>query len=403
MIIAIIGGGAAGMMAALTAAQSGKHRIVLFERQARVGRKLAATGNGRCNLTNTAASPSFYHGEDSGFAGAALADFGVEATLARFSELGLVTVMEPGGKVYPYSDSANSVVDVLRFGCEGAGVEMLTGCAVTAVRRRKRGFTVCYDGGTMDADRVIIACGGAAGGKLGGVRDGYELLRSLGHSVTPLRPSLVQLKTEGGWTRQLKGVRADAAVTVLRGGKIAASSCGEVQFTDYGLSGPAIFEISRAALEADGTEIRLDLMRLWSGDAVEEMLIRRARSLPQLPASELFCGMLHNRLGRVLLQYAGISQTMTLHDLTDEMARKLAAAAKCFSHRVTGDMGFDNAQVTAGGVHTDEFDPVTMESRIVSGLYAAGEVLDIDGDCGGFNLQWAWSSGHAAGKAAAER
>lgn len=401
MTIAVIGGGAAGMMAALTAAENKRAKIVLFERQGRVGRKLAATGNGRCNLSNAAAAPSAYHGEDAGFTAAALSAFGVEETLAWFGNLGLLTVTEPGGRVYPYSDTANSVVDVLRFACEGAGIDLRLGCAVTGLKKSKKGFTVSFEGGNLAADKVIICCGGAAGAKLGGVRDGYDLLRAMGHSITPLRPVLVQLKTEGGYTRALKGVRADAAITVRRRGEVTANAIGEVQFTEYGLSGPAIFEISRAALEDAGAVVELDLMRHWTQEEVERLLCRRAAALPQLTLADVFTGLLHNRLGRVLLQYAGFNANMPLSGLTAGAVARLAAAAKSFCHPVCGDMGFDNAQVTAGGAHTDQFDPVTMESRLVRGLYAAGEVLDIDGDCGGFNLQWAWSSGRAAGKAAA--
>ncbi len=401
MTIAVIGGGAAGMMAALTAAENKRAKVVLFERQSRVGRKLAATGNGRCNLSNAALSLAAYHGEEPGFASAALEAFGVEDTLAWFKGLGMLTVTEEGGRVYPYSDTANSVVDVLRFACDGAGIDLRLGVAVTGLKKSKKGFTLSFEGGNLAADRVIICCGGAAGAKLGGVRDGYDLLRSMGHSISPLRPVLVQLKTDGGYTRALKGVRADATVTVLRGSKTAAQTVGEVQFTEYGLSGPAVFEISRAALETKGAVVQLDLMRHWAEDEVARLLLQRAAALPQLTAADVFTGLLHNRLGRVLLQYAGLSPNMALKDFTAGEAKRLAGAAKCFSHPVTGDMGFDNAQVTAGGAHTDQFDPATMESRIVPGLYAAGEVLDIDGDCGGYNLQWAWSSGRAAGKAAA--
>lgn len=401
MTIAVIGGGAAGMMAALTAAENKRAKIVLFERQGRVGRKLAATGNGRCNLSNAAAAPFAYHGEDAAFTSAALAAFGVEDTLRWFRSLGLLTVTEPGGRIYPYSDTANSVVDVLRFACDGAGIDMRLGCAVTGLKKSKKGFTVSFDGGNLAADKVIVCCGGAAGAKLGGVRDGYDLLRAMGHSITPLRPVLVQLKTEGGYTRALKGVRADAEVTVRHRGEVIARTVGEVQFTEYGLSGPAIFEVSRAALEAPGAVVELDLMRHWTAQEVERLLCQRAAALPRLTLADVFTGLLHNRLGRVILQYAGFNANTPMGELATEDAARLAAAAKCFSHPVCGDMGFDNAQVTAGGAHTDQFDSVTMESRLVRGLHAAGEVLDIDGDCGGFNLQWAWSSGRAAGKAAA--
>ena len=204
--VVVIGGGASGMMAALSAAEQG-HRVVLLERQQRLGRKLLATGNGRCNLSNTAASPEHYHGAEADFVRPALEAFGVEKTLAFFHALGLLTVEEYGGRIYPLSNSANSVLDVLRFALDRAGVEQRCGCSAREIRRRESGYTVLTDGGTLEADALIVACGGCAGGRLGGVTDGYTLLKPLGHKRTGLYPSLVQLLTAPELPRALKGVR----------------------------------------------------------------------------------------------------------------------------------------------------------------------------------------------------
>ena len=396
MIVAVIGGGASGMAAALWAAGCGA-KVTLLERQARVGRKLAATGNGRCNLTNLGASPERYPG-GGGFASPSLERFGPEETLNWFAGLGLVTVAEPGGRVYPLSDQAGSVVDVLRFALASAGVETRFGTEVTGVRREKDGFRLGWEGGGMNADRVIVACGGAAGAKLGGGPWGYRLLERLGHGVTPLRPSLVQLRVAEPVVRGLKGVRADGRACVLRGGELLAESAGEIQFTDYGLSGPAVFEVSRAA-EA-GTTVSLNLLRDYDRDAVSAMLRARRDACPDLTLADVFTGMIQNRLGRVLVRCAGRRETETLRTVSDGVLCRLAETAGDLRFTVTGDQGFDGAQVTAGGVRTEEFDPLTMESLLVPGLYACGEVLDVDGECGGFNLQWAWSSGRAAGLAA---
>ena len=265
MTIAVIGAGASGMMAALTAAEQPENKILLFERQARVGRKLAVTGNGRCNLTNTGAAPENYHGAQPDFAAPALAAFPPEAALRWFAAHGLMTVTEPGGRVYPLSNAANSVVDVLRFALARPNITLRAGEAVTAVRRQGRGFVIETESETIPADRVIIACGGAAGAKAGGVRDGYTLLQSLGHRRTALHPALVQLTTDPTYPRALKGVRADARVTLTRGRAILARSAGEVQFTEKGVSGPAIFEISRAAsCGGEGQTVTLDLLRAHS-------------------------------------------------------------------------------------------------------------------------------------------
>ena len=398
MKVTVIGGGAAGMMAALTAAEQG-NSVVLLERQNRVGRKLLATGNGRCNLTNLNLSTGHYHGASAGFISPAMEAFGAADTLEFFQNLGLLTVAEDSGRVYPLSDQAGSVVDVLRFAVEAAGVEVRTEFDVTAVKQDKTGFKVCSESESILTDKVIVCCGGMAGGKLGGTKSGYELLERLGHHTTKLHPALVQLKTDTTYVRSLKGVRADAAVTLKRGGTCLAESAGEVQFADYGVSGPAIFEISRSAAgEKEELSVHLDLLRNLSFAQVEEVISRRKQALPALTLENLLTGMVHNRLGRTVLRYAGYDLNLPVSALKPGDIKKIAAALGDFSLPVTGNMGFESAQVTAGGVRTDEFDPRTLESRLVPGLYAAGEVLDVDGDCGGYNLQWAWASGRLAGK-----
>ncbi len=393
--VAVIGGGASGMMAALSAAEQGAE-TVLLERQARLGRKLAATGNGRCNLTNRYAAVSHYHGEAPSFCAAALEAMGVETTLRRFLDMGLLTTEEGDGRVYPLSDHANSVVDVLRFSLDAAGIEVRCGSVVERLEKADKGFSLLLGGETFHADRVIAACGGRAGGKLGGVPDGYRLLESLGHHCTKLHPALVQLKTEGNLTRGLKGVRTQALVQVLRDGGIAAEERGEVQFTEYGLSGPAVFSVSREAVRKGESTVALDLFPELSTEELHGLLLHRVETRPKLCMEDLFTGMLQNRLGRVLVSAAGISGTLPLSEAVG-LLWKLAGQAKRFAFHVVGDLGFDQAQVTAGGIRTSEFDPRTMESLVRPGLYACGEVLDIDGDCGGYNLQWAWSSGWVAG------
>lgn len=397
--VAVIGGGAAGMMAALTAAQEADRRVVLIERQQRVGRKLLATGNGRCNLTNINAAPENYHGELPDFARPALAAFTPRDTLDFFHALGLITVTEYGGRVYPLSNSANSVVDVLRFALERAGVEVRTSTVAREIRRRDKGYTVITDGGSIEADWLIAACGGAAGAKLGGVMDGYELLKPLGHKRTKLYPALVQLITEPEYPRALKGVRADAKLSLMCSGALIAESTGELQFTDNGVSGPAAFDISRAvSTGGEGLSLRVDFLREYGEDEVLAMLKARRAALPELPAAELFTGMLHNRLGRMLVKYAALSANAALKTLSDEALSAAVNACKRFTLKLLGTEGFDSAQITAGGIRTAGFDPETMQSWFMPRLFVCGELLDIDGDCGGYNLQWAWASGHMAGR-----
>ena len=399
MTVGIIGGGASGMAAALAAAQYPNTRVILLERQSRVGRKLGATGNGRCNLTNLHAEASAYHGENPAFAAPALERYPVEETLNWFRALGLLTVAEDSGRVYPYSDQANSVVDVLRFALEKPNIQQKLGFEVEKIKKLPEGFQILGREESLVVDRLIIACGGLAGTKLGGSMSGYQLLRSMGHHCTRLRPTLVQLKTSWAGVAGLKGVRANCRAAIYRDGTLHRESTGEIQFTEFGLSGPVMFEISRDACQGSGDWIAdLDFLPQWEEKELLHELLRRQGTA--LPASELFTGILHNRLGRVLTQAAGISPQRLISELSREQLQEAAAQVKHFEVCLTEPLGMDAAQVTAGGICTSEFDETTMESRHVPGLFACGEVLDIDGDCGGYNLQWAWSSGRLAGACA---
>ena len=398
MEVAIIGGGAAGMMAALTAAEWTDSSVVLLERQSRLGRKLLATGNGRCNLSNLHCAPQHYHGRSPDFVRPALDAFGPEDTLAYFRRLGLLCRAEDSGRVYPLSDQANSVLDTLRLALEGFGVTVRTDCQVSAIAPQSSGFLLTTSAGTLFADKVIVTAGGAASPKLGGTRDGYQLLRSLGHRCTKLYPSLVQLRTDTTYTRALKGVRAEAAVTLKNGQAVVTQQRGEVQFTDYGVSGPVIFELSRAAVTEEGPlTLSLDLVESLSQSELVELLAEKQQLLPGLTLENLLTGVLHNRLGRTVLRYSGRKLTQSVSELSRRDLAHIARSCKAFQLEVTGNQGLEHAQVTAGGLRTDQFYPETLESRCCPGLYAAGEVLDVDGDCGGFNLQWAWSSGRLAG------
>jgi predicted Rossmann fold flavoprotein len=400
MTVCIIGGGASGMAAAITAASNG-HRVILLERQARVGRKLLATGNGRCNLSNTHAdTPGHYHGADPRFSDYALGrpDLNVSATLDWFASLGLLTTAEDSGRLYPYSNMAGSVLDALRFALEGLGVDVRTGCTVTGIRVRDNALTVVAGEESIRADAVILAAGGAAGGKVGGVMDGYRLAGELGHHRTALYPAIVQIRTDPTYPRALKGVKTQATVSVCRGNNVLARQTGEVLFTEYGVSGPAVFDVSRAAsVGGQGLTCVLDLLPgMYSGVDAGRWLVRQREKLDGCQASALFTGVLHPRLGQVVVKAAGFT-SQPLQSLTEGDIYRIADLAHRFTLPILGVCGFDQAQVTAGGLRTDEFDPETLESRLVPGFYACGEVLDVDGDCGGYNLQWAWSSGRLAG------
>lgn len=395
--VAVVGGGASGIAAALSAAETPENRVILIERQARIGKKLLATGNGRCNLTNTLACPESYASGTPGFTAPALEAFPPASVIEYFRSLGLVTVGQYGGRVYPLSDSAASVLDVLRFALDAAGVELLAGEEVHSAAKGRQGFTVFTASRAVDCDALIIACGGKAGGRLGGVSFGYELLESFGHSCTKLYPALVPILTDTDYPRSLKGVRAPARVELYSAGRLAASSRGELQFVEKGVSGPAAFDVSREA-SVGGGELVIAFLPDCGTAEIESMLSNRQRLSPALDAGSIFAGMLHSRVGLAVVKSCGIRPSAEAGSLSAAEIRSLARGVNSFRLQVRGTGGFDAAQISVGGIDTAEFRPDTLESRIVRGLFACGEVLDVDGPCGGYNLQWAWSSGRLAGR-----
>lgn len=401
--VLILGGGAAGMAAALAAAEAAPDaKIAVVEKNDRVGKKLATTGNGRCNITNRELSLSHFHGGEADFIRPALETYNLANTLKFFDSLGVPVRFDERGRGYPCSLQASSVVDALRFKLEECGVTLLCGRPVTALHP---GFAVDTAEGILTAARLIAACGGRAAPKTGS--DGQaRLLGAFGHRVTGTCPAIVPLRTETASIRPLKGVKVQGVVRLRLNGRVVRTAEGEILFTDYGVSGPPVLDVSRAAaagLEANRRpELSLDLLPGETAETIERQILRRAAAFPGRPLGELFCGLLHKRLGLVIVKEAGRSVNDLCGGITRPEAARMARLLCGFLLRVTGTAGFANAQTTAGGLCVDDFSPDTLESRLCPGLYAVGEALDVDGDCGGYNLQWAWSSGRLAGRSAAE-
>lgn len=386
--IAVIGGGASGLMAAITAARGGA-AVTIYEKNDRVGKKLLATGNGRCNLTNTEAERKNYHGGAADFVCRAEKRFWVEETLDFFSEIGLMTKTEDGGKVYPYSDRASSVLDVLRAELERCGVRMVCGFDVKEIRKKGGAFKIfSYDGRAEAADFVIFSAGGKASPSMSG-GSGYDILKAVGHTVTSLRPSIVQLKADNKNLGGLKGVKCRARLTL--GG---VSSFGELLFTDGGLSGPPAFFLSSYYEPGRENFAEIDFFDSFS----EKELFNTIRKNAQLfsDCGQLFTGMLHKSIGAAVLKQCGISHCADCKSLKNRELSEICRTLKHFPCRITGTASWNNAQVTSGGIKAGEVDGETLQSKKCDGLYITGEILDIDGDCGGFNLQWAWSSGYIA-------
>jgi predicted Rossmann fold flavoprotein len=409
-VVVVVGGGASGMMAALAAGRSGAE-VVVVERNPRVGKKLLGTGNGRCNLTNEHIGVGFYHGTDPPFVEHALSLLDPAAVRELFRGIGLETKAERDGRVYPLCDQASAVLDVLMFAMEKQGVAVCRGERVTAVRRilegSRRKFSVeCASGGRYEGDCVILACGGKTAPGCDG--QSYELASLLGHRVTELFPALAQLKLEGDFLPFLSGVQVEGAASVLRDGEETRRERGDLLFTNYGVSGPPILQLSRKAGEilrengAADCELKLCLLDQWRPEEILSCLERRFRTLGDWPVSQCLVGFVNKRLGQVLLKQAGLFYRKgTVSQLRREDVERLSRLFWDWRIPVRGLRGWTNAQVTAGGVLTEEISARSMESKLVEGLFFSGEMVDIDGDCGGYNLQWAWASGFLAGRSAA--
>ncbi|MBQ6706229.1 MAG: NAD(P)/FAD-dependent oxidoreductase [Clostridia bacterium] len=398
----IVGGGAAGLTAAVFLARELKNAgsVLLLEKQPRVGKKLLATGNGTCNISNIHAAPARYHGAPE-LAKAVLSQFSPEDTLAFFETLGLECTTRPDGKCYPVSEQASAVLDCLRLELSARGVEERCDTAVLGIKKGKDGFLLSTSTGEVKAKTVLLAPGGAAAPSLGGSSDGYALLTDLGHTRTPLFPSIVQLRTDTTFVRSMKGIRVDARISVKTDREVKAET-GEILFTDYGISGPAAMQVSRVAAdwERQKREDCVAILDLFPEREEQELftLLKRRTSLPGRTCENFLTGFLNKRVGQTLLRSIGKSPNAPVTDLTDRDLKQLAGQMKNWVFPVTGTNGFGGAQVTAGGIRANEVEPTTLQSRLVPGLFLAGEVLDVDGDCGGFNLQFAFSGAAVAAK-----
>ena len=372
------------MAAAIAAARSGAS-VVIAEGNARVGKKLLTTGNGRCNLTHVSPSGGAYRG-DAEFISDVLGELGATGAFTFFKSVGVLLHSDGDGRVYPYSNSANTVLDALRRELERLGVETVCGFKVKSVTGRDGGFAVrSADGKTINAKKVIFAAGGTAAPSSGSDGSGFALLGALGIKHTETRPALTGLKCGG--TARFKGVRAKARVTLLRGGEELSAAVGEVQFTDGGVSGICVFDVSRFAQKGD--EVNVDLLPDYTPQLAAEVLAELDGG-KGLPAAELLCGVFNRRLAEFAAAQARGSGFASL-----------ARSAKSLRFKVEGAMPFANAQATAGGVPASEVGR-DLQSVRAPGVYICGELLDVDGVCGGYNLHWAWCSGIRAGRSAAD-
>ena len=406
--VIIIGGGAAGMIAAISARRQGAW-VTILERNPRVGKKLLATGNGRCNFTNVNADAESYSGSNPKFVYGALAAFSPEQTIQFFEELGIQHKIEEYGKVFPMSDQASSILDVLLHELQQSGVRIICNAFVSSLVKKGEKFLIgTEDGKIYEGDRVILAAGGKAMPSSGSDGNGLKLAADLGHRITGIFPALVQLMLEGPYFKRIEGVKFKGRAEVIYNKKIIAQDKGEILFTNYGISGPPILQISRKAGELLSQYkepiLKVVLMDEMSMDEVKELIISRIEYAPSKTVEFSFVGLINKRLISVVLMEAGIDDLKRrVSDLSALEIEHIAKLLTDWRFKIRGTRSWPSAQITAGGIDTREINPNTMESRLVKGLYIAGEIMDIDGMCGGYNLQWAWSSGYLAGLHAANQ
>lgn len=403
--IAVIGGGAAGMTAAIWASRSGA-AVDIYEKNDRVGKKILSTGNGRCNFSNEVMGACFYHGSGAAFADRILSQFDVPRTKAFFSSLGM-RIKDRDGYLYPASDQASTVLDLLRYELARKGVEVHTGEAVRDLSYdgKQEKFLVSGMRARGCYDAVILTCGGCAAPNTGSDGDGFRLAEQFGHRIVTPVPALAALRCKEKFYKQVAGVRCDAKLTLFLEGKPVRVERGELQLTDYGISGIPTFQISgfaaRALQEGKQVVVKISFLSDFDEESGRAFFETRLREHGEDSMEIFLTGLVNKKINQLLLKLAGIRESERAKNVSAEAFQRLQKLYCGLETEVVGTNGFEKAQVSAGGVDCSEVTDFLMSKR-QKNLYFAGEILDIDGLCGGYNLQWAWSSGAVAGREAAK-
>ncbi len=399
MQIGIIGGGAAGMMAAVIAAEKGAD-VTLIEHTGRIGKKILSTGNGKCNFTNQRLSKADYNGNQPSFVVPVLEKFDQYAAIAFFRDSGMLTVSKRDGYYYPYTGQASTVLNMFRYRLSSCGVKVrLEEKVLQAIQIERNRFWVKTSAGEYQFDKLILACGGKAAPNTGSDGTGYELAKAFGHTVIKPLPVLTYLKSNETTLKELAGVRAGAKITLVSDGKTLQIEEGELQLNKDNLSGIPVFQLSHAAICAldkrQKVTLLVDFLPDYEEDEIKQILQRLEARYPQVPINEALCGILHKKVCGAILHKCNILFETKMNQLSEKQRKMIVSCSKNFKFDIQSYPGFEAAQATMGGVSTKEVDENLMSKKI-KGLYFAGEILDVDGRCGGYNLQWAWSSAYVA-------
>lgn len=394
----VIGGGASGLMAAITSAKNGLNTGII-EHSDRVGKKILQTGNGKCNITNTSLQKDCYLCDDKDFVMDIINQFNVNDTIEFFKSIGIFPKSK-NGYIYPNSEQASSVLDVLRLETEHQNVTINTEVEIHTIEKADKIFRLNTSKGQFTCKSLIIATGSKAAPKTGSDGSGYKLAKSLGHSIIKPLPALVQLKSDLNLCKYMAGVRSEGKVQLIVDDELVISDIGEVQYTDYGISGIPVFQISRYAVRAvesnRKTAVIIDMLPFIGKYELLDLLKSRIDDNGYKTFEQFLIGLLNKKLVGAVLKRANINPNEIAMNNVD-LIEKIVSMIKEFKVSIIGFNSFESGQVCSGGVKTSELDSKTMQSKLVNNLYFAGEVVDVDGICGGYNLQWAWSSGYIAG------
>lgn len=401
--VAVIGGGASGIVAAVSCAKKlgKKYKVVIIERQARIGRKLLATGNGRCNITNRNISEEHYYG-DKEIIKSVIGRFSPKDSEDFFGELGILFRDDEEGRVYPYSNQATTILDCMRIECEKLEIEEICNFSVSTIKKVNKKFIISSNDKNITAEYVILATGSQASPLLGANDSGYHILNEFGIYSTPLYPSLSPIHTKEKY-KNLKGVRAKGSISLIADGKIIKKRNGEIQFTDYGLSGICVFEISRFVneffvlgkiSECKYKEIKLsaDVMSEYSFTDLCLYLQKCRKIFSENKAVDILSGALNRKLSQSIIEYCKLSNK-TCKALTNSDIKKIANTVKNFTFTPIISDGYKSAQVGSGGICSKDIDSKTLMLKKVKNMFVCGELLNVDGDCGGYNLHFAFGSG----------
>ncbi len=403
--VLVVGGGASGLAAAISSARKGAKTAIL-ERLPRVGKKILVTGNGRCNFSNVSLHQKKYHGTDPSFVRYVFSQFSSSQIVDFFDELGILSKKEESGRIFPRCDQAGAVLDVLRYEYKRLGVDEFCSHEVVEIQKMKDSFVIkSCDGAEFHSKKVIISTGGKASPQFGSDGSGFALAQKMRHTIIDPYPSLVQIKFKDGYPKHLKGIRSDARISLYSNESLIDTQEGEILFTGYGISGIPVLQLSRyihhPKIKDKPMILHIDFFPEIQFNDLKKMLIRRFQRSADKNVQDAMIGLINKRMILQTLSLAEINNAKLSSELNIAEVEKLTHQLKDRRFAIKGTLSWRDAQVTAGGVATKEINERTLESKIIPGLYFAGEVIDIHGDSGGYNLAWAWASGYVAGMYAA--